>query len=127
MDLKALEKLGAFVSHDSVKAKVVWNTVDENGEPLAHDFDVTVVRPSYGEIEDVVSQAEGKIGIQSSLISTCIRLGKDGEQRLSYEQVRSLDPGLATALVNAIKDAGVDLAKKQNRQPPKKSSGTKSS
>lgn len=128
MDLKQLQALGAFVAPVLVKRQVTWETFDEEtGKKVSHTFDVHVLKPSYGQIEDVINQAQGPAGVRCALIASCIRLGDKADGQFTLEQARALDPGLAVALVAAINDAGVDLAKKQSRPGQKKKSGSNSS
>ena len=124
MDIDRLRKLGAFVADRPVKRSVVWTRFTDEGDKEELAFDVWVIKPSFGQIEDVVAQSAGSVSVRSALIASCIRLGEDGKGQFTLEEVRALDPGLATALSNAITEAGVDLAKKPNRQARTKKSGS---
>ena len=97
MDLKELQAQGGFVDDKPVKEPVTW--VRGDGEKIS--FDVHIVRQPFGVVDEVLKTADGR-SQSAQMISNCIRLGKDGQGRLTYEQAFGLDPSLAFCLIAAI-------------------------
>lgn len=97
MDLKELQAQGGFVDDKPVKESVTWTRGD--GEKIS--FDVHVVRQPFGVVDEVLKTTDGR-SQSARMISNCIRLGKEGKDRLTYEQAFALDPTLAFSLIAAI-------------------------
>lgn len=101
MKLEQLIARGGFVSPEPVKVHVKWERPDpETGETLTDEFDVFVMRRSFGSVERLFTNGDDK-SKSALLLSECIRLGENGEERLSYEQAYQLDPSLASELIGA--------------------------
>lgn len=104
MDLNQLKSKGGFVDSEPVKKHFVWN---KSGEKV--EFDAFVVRQSFGDIEKMFSDEDDERSRGAIMISEMIRLGENGEERISYGDAYRLDPGLASAFVEAInKVSGVE-------------------
>lgn len=97
MDLKELQAQGGFVDDKPIKEPVAWTRGD--GEKIS--FDVHVVRQPFGVVDEVLKTTDGR-SQSACMISNCIRLGKEGKERLTYEHAFGLDPTLAFCLIAAI-------------------------
>lgn len=99
MDLKQLKDRGGIVPSDLVKKAVEW---DHNGELVT--FDVFVKRLSFGDVERVLEEeARGKNRV-ANLIAASIRLGEEGNERLSYDEAFQLTPSLAKVFATAVSE-----------------------
>lgn len=122
MDLETLRQKGGIVTGVPRPVVVKWKHEDaETGEETTDEFTVHIVPRSFGAMERLYMLGEEK-SRGATLISTCVRLGKDGEQAISYADAERLDPGLAAELIAAINRAN---APKKSKPPTK--SGTSSS
>jgi hypothetical protein len=117
MDLKQLKAVGGFASSKLIPVKKIWETPD--GEKV--DIEFFVIRRSFGQAEQFykLTQEKKDISVSSTLISEAVRLGKDGKERLTYEQAYELEPSLATLFFEGINEAS--SPKKANSE---ESSGT---
>lgn len=101
MNVAQLITLGGFVGAAPVKVPVSWTRfVDEANEDVTDNFDVFVLKTSFGNVEKMWTSGDEK-SKSAILITECLRFGENGEERLSYEQAYSLDPGLAAELMTA--------------------------
>lgn len=106
MNLKDLKSAGGFVGTGMTKVNIVWDKGDDT--PLS--FDVHVAPLSFGEVERILrEEAEGRSRV-ANLIASAIRLGEEGQERLTYEDAYSLEPGLAKSFAKAVGEAN-DLGK----------------
>lgn len=104
MKLKDLKRRGAIITGDLVKKSVTWTHADEaTGDEVDDQFDIYVVkRLTFGAFDRIWGQAldQSKAAL---LIAECVRLGDEGEERLSYDDAYRLHPGLATVFMEAVK------------------------
>ena len=108
MNLAQLQAAGAFVEAAPVKTAVTWTRQNAAGEEVSDSFDVWVRRRSFGTMERVAMLGEDR-SKSAKMLSECILLGEE-QEALSYEQAYQLDPSLAFALVQAVKDVGAPKA-----------------
>lgn len=108
MNLAQLQAAGAFVEAAPVKTPVTWTRQNATGEEVSDTFDVWVRRRSFGTMERVAMLGEDR-SKSAKMLSECILLGEE-QEALSYEQAYQLDPSLAFALVQAVKDVGAPKA-----------------
>lgn len=108
MDLKQLKASGGLVSTKPQKVTKEWETPD--GVKLSIDF--FVVRQSFGSAERFFlgTEEDKSKSRTSQLLADVIRLGKDGKERLSYEDAFSLEPSLASVFLDAVSE--IQTAKK---------------
>jgi hypothetical protein len=101
MNVTQLMGLGGFVSSEPDKVSVTWANVDATtGEDITNTFDVFVLRTTFGNVEKMWTSGDDK-SKSAILITECLRFGEDAQERLTYEQALSLQPGLAAALMEA--------------------------
>ena len=100
MDLKKLREAGGLVPSSLTKRDVQWERAD--GEKF--DFSVHVRRLSFGDIERIIDEEQKGRSRVANLIASAIRLGENGEERLSYDDAFQLDPGLAKAFATAVSE-----------------------
>lgn len=93
MNLQQLRESGGIVSAEPVKKTVTWKD---------NKFNVFVIRQSFGTVESMVRDLDGR-SRSASLIASFIRLG-DGTEQLSYEDAYQLQPELAAEFVRAINE-----------------------
>ena len=108
MNLAQLQAAGAFVEAAPVKTPVTWTRQNATGEEVSDTFDVWVRRRSFGTLERVAMLGEDR-SKSAKMLSECILLGEE-QEAISYEQAYQLDPSLAFALVQAVKDVGAPKA-----------------
>lgn len=138
MDLKQLKARGGFVSAEPVKKSVKWKHED-GGVEVEDDFEIYVVRQSFGSVEKLLTGLDDR-SKSASFISACVRflVGSEEAQAyevqrrddpglpvrmefleaMSYEDAYQLEPSLAGALVRAINEVN---GEQKNSQPPMKS------
>lgn len=102
LTLNDLEKKGAFPAERLVKKSVAWIHTDEQGKELVDQFDIFIKVPTVAEINSLYSKENENKNYQSSMISTCLRLGDKGEERLDYEKAMQLDASLSSKLFTEI-------------------------
>lgn len=120
MDLKQLKAAGGLVSDRPTPVKKTWET--PGGESLEIDF--FVLRQSFGQAERLylsTTEERKDRSRTSELISEVIRLGKDGSEKMSYEDAYKLEPSLARVFLDAITETQVASAKKEKASSVKKS------
>lgn len=108
--LKELQAKGGFVSTVPVVRTIKWKGRDASGEKIDYDAEIHVRRLSVGDQEDLYLSVEDGKSRTAKLISTAITLGKDGKEKLTFEQAYQLEPSLATAMLEAFNE--VNAAKK---------------
>lgn len=121
MDLKQLSAVGGFVSDTQLK-KVEKTWTNPEGEEFKLDFFVS--RQSFSQVEEIWrAQENPKAGSSANakLMASVLRFGKEGKQRMTYEQACDLESSLALVFINAINET---LAPKVKPSTP---SGTSSS
>lgn len=103
MNLKELRDAGGIVSADPVRKQVEWR---------GKKFDVFVIRQSFGTVESLVRDLDGR-SRSAALIASFIRLGDDATEQMSYEDAYQLQPDLAGEFVRVINEVYEgDAAKK---------------
>lgn len=118
MNLSELKAKGALVNGAPVPRTIEWTTPE--GEEV--NFTVGVKRQSFADTQR--RQASGEPVTIQSTIADCIFLGDDFSERLSLDDVESLDTRLAGAFMAAINQVnGFGRKEAKNSQPPT-SSGT---
>lgn len=94
MNLQQLRESGGIVSPEPVKKAVEWR---------GKKFNVFVVRQSFGSVESLVRDLDGR-SRSAALIASFIRLGDDAQEQLSYEDAYQLQPDLAGEFVRAVNE-----------------------
>lgn len=108
MKLSDLQARGGFVVGGLIPREIVWpHTID--GEEVTDIFTVFVERLSFGVIERAVNSMGNQRddvdrSVSAALIAAAIRLGDNGEERLTYDQAYALNPSLAKLLANAVNE-----------------------
>jgi hypothetical protein len=117
-----------------VKRSSKWETLDEQGVPVTYEFDFFIVEQISFAASDRIylgSRTENDKSAAARAIVERVRLGEDGEEQLTLEQVHDLDPALGWALISAVnafdkeKSDAAEEAKKRLSQMT--NSGTNSS
>lgn len=127
LDVAALQENGGIVSNVPVKKVITWKRVNDDGDEVESKFVVHVVRQSFGFVERLFTTADDK-SRSATFISEAIRLGKNGKQRLSYDQAYQLHPTLAQELVRVINEVnGVGTKEGDEGKGQPKKSGMNSS
>lgn len=132
MHLKDLKNKGALVTGALVKKELTWTRVDpESGEELSDTFSVFVVKRMSISAYEMIMDKTANNDAMAAAISQCIRLGEEGEEKISFGDARKLDPSLAFLFAGAVNEVHAELKKAReeragNSQPPT-SSGTSSS
>lgn len=125
--LEQIKTQGGLVDNTLVKKSDTWNHYepDEDGEMVERNDDVEffVRRASHVQFRKAMSGGDDNSDPESLLIAACIRLGEDGSEELTYDQVTSLESGLFRVFMNAVSE--VYAPKVKSRQ--KKNSGANSS
>jgi hypothetical protein len=99
-NLSDLKQLGAFVPDELVKKEIKFS-LEEGGEELSAIIHVR--RLSIGLHEAIWNDTPGSSASKTSrLLAEAIRLGENGEERLTYDQAFSLHPRVALAMSTAI-------------------------
>lgn len=123
LKLDDLKKKGAFVSPDLVKTSVEWvHTDPETNEIVTDTFDIFVKKISFGDLKRAYS--DNTIEAQSSLISSCVRLGENAEEEITYEDAYALEGSLGLALIEAVNKVIGIGSKEPKKSKPAKKSGT---
>lgn len=104
--LKELQALGGFVSDKPIPKEITFKKPD-NEEVKAK---IHVVKLGIGDYEKAVESKEGDRSHMAHIISSFIRLGEGGAEKISYEQAYRLNPNLGGAMINAFNE--VNAAKK---------------
>lgn len=109
--LKELQAKGGFISPVPVVKNIKWKGTDpETGDKADYDADIHVKRLSVGDQEEIHQSIEDGRSKTAKLIAAAITLGKDGKERLTFEQAYQLAPELAGAMIKAFNE--VNSAKK---------------
>lgn len=103
MNLKQLKEKGGFVAALPVAKEITWKHQDESGEEVTDVFTVHILKQSFGSIERLFIGPDDR-SKSAAFIAECIRLGENGEEKMSYEDAYQLDPSLAGALVAAANE-----------------------
>lgn len=101
MDINDLKESGGLVSDELVPREVEW-THAVDGAERTDKFSIFVKKASFGFVERVMTGDAGQQTIE--FIRECVRLGEEGEQKLTKENVESLDPSLALLFVNEVRE-----------------------
>lgn len=100
MDLAQLKAAGGFIPSEAVKRSVTW----ERGPDDAVTFDIFVKRLSFGAVERMLTEVDTNRSRSAELIAACVRVGEDGKDALSYEDAYNLEPSLAKAIGEALRE-----------------------
>ena len=114
MNLTQLKAAGGIVGGAMVKRSVVWKHEDAKGKPVTNKFSIFVMPQSFGMIEKLFSATESEESRNAKYIATCVTLGENGEEAISYEDAYRLAPGLGWAIlaaVHEVNNTGADRAK----------------
>lgn len=103
MNLQQLRDSGGIVPSEPVKKAVKWRN---------DKFNVFVVRQSFGSVESLVQDLDGR-SRSAALIASFIRLGDDGSEQLSYEDAYQLHPDLAHEFVRVVNEVYEGEAEKK--------------
>lgn len=116
MELADIEAGGGFVDRRLVPIKDKWRRFDDNaGKMVENEVGFFVRQVSYSDTKRVMQglalddtptpeTGEGAPALDPEvlMIAACIRLGEDGSQALSYEQVDRLEPALFAVFRKAV-------------------------
>lgn len=104
MDLKQLQELGGIIPSTPVERTVAWTRIADGGEEVTDTFTVRIKKLSAGEMERLWEDARANPtrSHMAALIASCLHLGDDGKERISYDQAYALDLALAESLLDAI-------------------------
>lgn len=125
MDIEKLKAMGGILPSAMVPKEINWVTAD--GEEVS--FTVFVRRLSYGESVAVfkdVSRDE-EINQAAWKIAACVRLGENGEQKLTYDEAMALDLTLGVAMCKACNEVNGFGGESKNSRPPTSSGASLSS
>ena len=114
MNLTELKAAGGLVGGAMVKKAVVWKHEDAKGKPVTDKFSIFVMPQSFGMIEKLFSASDSEQSRNAKYISTCVTLGENGEEAISYEDAYRLNPGLGWAIlaaVHEVNNTGADRSK----------------
>lgn len=103
-NLNDLKQLGAFIVVDDLVQKEIKFKLTDDSEELS--CIIHIRRLSIGVHEAIWGDgAEGSKGSKTArLLSEAIRLGENGEEKMSYAEAFSLHPRIALAMSTAISD-----------------------
>lgn len=126
MRLSEIESGGGFVDTTLIAKTGKWDRVDpETGETISTEETFFVRRVSHSQFRRVqkgITDTGEEVNPESLTVAACIRIGKTGEEALTYDQAERLDFGLFAMFIQAI---GEVYEKKASS--PKTSSGASSS
>ncbi|MBW9244199.1 phage tail assembly chaperone family protein, TAC [Pseudomonas paracarnis] len=114
MNLTELKAAGGLVGGAMVKKAVVWKHEDAKGKAVTDKFSIFVMPQSFGMIEKLFSASDSEQSRNAKYISTCVTLGENGEEAISYEDAYRLNPGLGWAIlaaVHEVNNTGADRTK----------------
>lgn len=114
MNLTELKAAGGLVGGAMVKKAVVWKHEDTKGKTVTDKFSIFVMPQSFGMIEKLLSASDSEQSRNAKYISTCVTLGENGEEAISYEDAYRLNPGLGWAIlaaVHEVNNTGADRTK----------------
>lgn len=103
--LKELRELGGLVSEKPIKKDIKFKVEEDEITAVVH-----VVRLGIGDYEKAVESKEGDRSHMAHIISSFVRLGDNGAEKISYTDAYRLTPSLGGAMVQAFNE--VNAAKK---------------
>lgn len=112
MNLAELIQEGGFIPAAPEKKSLTWKR--DSGDLT---FDAWFIRPSWGGIERLGGDADNSVN--AKMISQYVRLGKNAEESMTYEQAYQLDTSLALVFMAELQE----LAKPAKKSLPPMSSG----
>lgn len=119
--LSQLKAAGGFVSREPLKREVSWTHVNEAGEEVTDTFDIFIPRQTLASALE--NRPEHVEAVTWELSRSLLLANEKGEPvPISYEDVQTLEPTLATAIMKVIQEE----RKPKNSQPPTSSSATSS-
>jgi hypothetical protein len=132
ISINEILKTAVVDTPELVRLSSSWTHIDKiTGEEITDNFDFWFVKSiTFAAHRRVFSAAEGSkedviADRDARMLSESCRFGENGDERLSYDQVKKLDPAFAYALFFAIQkyqESEAEKAKKPSHQ--KTSSGT---
>ena len=90
MNIEQLRTAGAFVDSAPVKTSITWKE---------HQFDVHILRLSFGDMERISASGNSTV----NLIANAILLGEE-KQPITPEDAARLDISLAAKLIEAVNE-----------------------
>jgi hypothetical protein len=99
INLQQLNDLGGFIPDELVKKEIKFK-LDEEGEE--HVAEIFVRRLSIGVHEAIWRNATEDMSQTAKMLAEAIRLGENGEEKLTYEDAYRLHPKIALAMSQAI-------------------------
>lgn len=125
MKLADLRAKGGVVDRAPVAKEVTWTRVDAEGVEQSDTFTIHVARQSVGAMERMFfdDPNDPDRSRSANVISKSIRLGKGGEEAISYEEAYQLEPSLAAVFLKAFREVNGQKEKAENPPQPT-SSGT---
>lgn len=118
MKLADLKAKGGCIDQAPVRKSVTWKHTGEGGEEATDTFDIWVSRLSFGVIDRLSKINSTERSSNAELIAASVRLGENGEERLTYEIAYSLNASLALELVRAVAEVN-KLNETEERDGPK--------
>lgn len=103
MNLSDLESKGGLVSGELIKKTGTWKRFDEEKQGFV-DYEVSffVKQCSWLEYQEIMKGHDGTMNPECLSIAACIRLGKNGEEQMTYELASKLEAGLFNVFRNGI-------------------------
>lgn len=128
MQLSDLQKAGGFVDTRLIKKTADWKRFDEQADDeITSEVGFFVRRAGYLEVKRAAPSEGSGLDPDALMIASCIRLGKEGDEVIPYDDVLRLEPGLYRIFMDAIGEVYGGATADPKRSPPKKSSGASSS
>ena len=125
MNLEQLKAAGGLVPSALVPKDITWT--DSAGNELT--FTIHVRRLSYGESVSALKGIKGdgiELNINAMIISACVRLGENADEKLSYHDAIDLEPSLGMAMHKACNEVN-GLGDEAKKSQPTTNSGASSS
>lgn len=94
--LAELQKVGGFVGDKPVKTPIKFEI-----DGTEYDATIYIKRISIAYF-DILRAGEGMASNTYKILTDMVGFGKDGEERLTLEQAKTLNVNLATAIINAF-------------------------
>lgn len=130
INLKDLISKASVLTTDAlVKRSVVWEQKDSEGNEVTDTFDVFIVRDVSFAASDRIYLGDPNAPDSSRharMISERIRLGDNGDEKLSFEDASNLKSSLGWALARAVSDFDKENAPKDLKDVKTSSQNTKS-
>lgn len=102
--LKELQAKGGFVPDTPLVKTIKWKGTDAEGNAVDYEAQIHVRRLSVGDHEALFLDADDKRSRTAKLISTAITLGKDGKEKIPFQDAYKLETALAGAMLEAFNE-----------------------